>query len=136
MATTKSATKKSEEQQLPTASCILQAAPPPPKADEDQAGRRIVTMPAGKYRVIHGSVFVPRPVALRTRPDGSIDENEPKNDLARPGSVLFLTAEDATQLFHHSVIEELDAKPSRLGKVWEPPKPARAQRGMNVGAVG
>lgn len=79
----------------------------------------------GKYRVIHGRIWLPRPLEERLLPDGSEDPHVPKQIFAAMGDIVQLTSEDATRMMADGVIEELDANPSKVGVVWAPPKPVR-----------
>jgi hypothetical protein len=72
---------------------------------------------AGTYRVIHGTIEIPRPDRLNE--DGS--EKTPKSISAIMGDHIELGDDDAARMIDAGVVERLDAKPSRVGKVWEPP---------------
>ncbi len=100
---------------------------------------------AGTYRVIHGSIEIVRPHEDWHHADGSVNEHEPKTVRASAvitydkdgkvesahGDEVWLNDEDAARLLAmhiepekrhlHAVVEPLDAKPSRVGKVWTPP---------------
>jgi hypothetical protein len=78
---------------------------------------------AGTYRIIHGTVLVSLPVSAFTGADGKIDPWAPTFVEAKEGDEVELTDEDAAVLMDSNQIEELDAKPSRVGKVFAPPKP-------------
>jgi hypothetical protein len=80
---------------------------------------------AGMYRVIHGSIVVPYDPATFTRADGTIDDYKPKFERAIMGDEVYLGADDATRMLAASLVEPIDAKPSRVGKVWSPPKATR-----------
>jgi hypothetical protein len=97
---------------------------------------------AGRYRVIHGTIHVTRPTASFTRPDGTEIPFAPKWDEAGIhlqadgkylGDVVDLTDEDAAVLVDSDQVEPLDAKPSRVGKVFNPPKVVREFGGMPQG---
>lgn len=83
---------------------------------------------AGKYRVIHGSIFL----GTFTRPDGSR-----YSEYARVGDVVQLSSENATLLMGTSAVEpaDVDPKESRCGKVWNPPRPVRNYRADYAGGV-
>lgn len=103
---------------------IVKRAPRPTELEKLQKeGFRI--MPAGVYRVIHGSVVVPRPHDDWHTKSGKVRAGVPKTDLAGEGDEVFLSSEDATRLFRFDIIETLDTHPSRVGKVFDPPKAAR-----------
>lgn len=82
--------------------------------------------PAGKYRIIHGRIGL----GAKTRPDGST-----YYEFGCLGDEVYLTTEDATRMLSDGVIEELDASPSRVGRVWTPPKPVRNYRADHVYGV-
>ena len=79
---------------------------------------------AGTYRVIHGTLHVPRPVESFTNPDGTEIPGAAKFDEAQVGDEVRLTDKDAAHCLDAGVIERLDTKPSQAGKVCKPPKPA------------
>jgi hypothetical protein len=111
----------------PTVPRIVKRAPPrTPKPGEDplpiSAAERAL---AGVYRVIHGSIAIPVPLSERLKADGTEDGNKPTQELAHPGDEVYLGDQDAASMLDADIIEPLDAKPSRVGKVWEPPKPVR-----------
>jgi hypothetical protein len=93
---------------------------------------RLPQKAAGVYRIIHGKVAVALDPSTYTLPDGSIDESKPKMEYAVPGEELALNAADATRLFAADMLEELNANPSRVGKVRKTPK----QSGPAVGDTG
>lgn len=103
---------------LTTSSRIVKRAPPPKRDDEDMPKQ----MPAGEYRVIHGQICIPLDPKEYTDSTGQIIEHKPKCTYARVGDIVFLSAHDATNAAAADLIEEVDAKPSRAGKVWTPPK--------------
>lgn len=72
---------------------------------------------AGKYRVIHGRIAVARPIDEWQRPDGTEIPHEPKQIFAEMGDVVELTHEDAERMLEEDIVEHLDARPSRVGKV-------------------
>jgi len=84
---------------------------------------------AGEYRVIHGQIGIPLPPERwrKKNPDGSLsDEEIPgalKSMTAEMGDIVWLNNEDAMRCIDADLVEPVDAKPSRLGKVWQPPKP-------------
>jgi len=80
--------------------------------------------PAGVYRVIHGTIFFPLDPSAYMKADGTRDYDKPSQEKALPGDEVNLTEDDATRMVNNDVVEPLDAKPSRVGKVWTPPKPA------------
>ena len=99
---------------------------------------------AGTYRVIHGTLTVPRPRSEWTFPDGTENLHEPKTELAREGDEVELGNEDAFLLLGmdipdsaespralRAVVEALDAKPSRVGKV--SPQPGADRRRNDAG---
>ena len=81
----------------------------------------------GRYRVIHGSVMMPRPASEWMDKDGHDIPNQPKTETAMPGDVLQLTDDDAKRMLDADVVEPFDAKPSRVGRVWSPPATVPAQ---------
>jgi hypothetical protein len=94
---------------------IVSHAPEPPKPPERNL--------AGKYRVIHGRYSVPRDRSLTHNPDGTRKENEELQEYAKPGAILEMTHEDAKAALLAGVVEELDASPSRVGRVFEAGEP-------------
>lgn len=76
---------------------------------------------AGRYRVIHGRVCVPLPESSYLAADGRPDPRKPTFEYALMGDEVDLGSDDATRMLALGTIEELDAKPSKLGKVWTPP---------------
>jgi hypothetical protein len=78
---------------------------------------------AGTYRVIHGRVEIPQDWADWHTPDGQEIPGQPKTITARMGDIVELGDEDAARMLDADVVERLDAKPSRVGKVWSPPPP-------------
>ena len=87
---------------------------------------------AGTYRVIHGRLVVPRPSAELLGEDGQIDHSKVKTEIAVEGDIVELGDADAYRMLAmdrdeevrhmHAVVERLDARPSRLGKGFQPPK--------------
>jgi hypothetical protein len=77
---------------------------------------------AGTYRVIHGRIAVPREASEMLNADGSRNEHIEPFEYAEPGDHVTLGDIDAHLMLQADVIEALDAKPSRLGKVFTPPK--------------
>lgn len=109
------ATVASSEPKPAEFSRIVKRADPP---------KREAKQPKGQYRVIHGTLAVPLfadPVQARN----ARENGQPTQDTAKPGDIVFLNEDDATRLLADNIVETLDAKPSRVGKVWEPPKPVR-----------
>lgn len=102
---------------------------------------------AGTYRIIHGSVEMPRPFDEWHTADGKEIDGAPKtirvgvhpskfaivDDPAKNifkgdviewvGDEVWLNDEDAAFMLDAGLIESLDARPSQCGKVWTPPKP-------------
>lgn len=97
---------------------IVKRAPVEKRDDEDMPKQ----MPAGEYRVIHGQICIPLDPKEYTDAVGQIIEHKPKCTYARMGDIVWLSAHDATNAAAADLIEEVDAKPSRVGKVWTPPK--------------
>jgi hypothetical protein len=85
---------------------------------------------AGTYRVIHGRLAVPREPAELLNQDGSRNEHALAFEYAIPGDHVTLGDDDAYRMLEADVIEALDAKPSRLNKVWAPPKVVPNQNGF------
>ena len=86
--------------------------------------------------------MVPRPVASFTLPDGTIDLFAKRWDEAGIhqldngtwiGDEVDLTDEDAATLMDNDQIEPIDAKPSRCGKVFAPPKVVANYAGISQG---
>lgn len=138
--------------------------PPPPVTREFHASRvtkmapRIDTRPktpaeralAGFYRVIHGSLEVPRPWDEWHNPDGTEKmgvpktvrasitpskfaiHDDPKRGIAKGdpleyvGDEVWLNDEDAVMALDLGVVEPIGHTPSACGKVWQPPKPNAA----------
>lgn len=95
---------------------------------------------AGIYRMIHGSIEIDLPRSEWTLADGSVNPDAPKKvraavhvikrdehgePTAWKGDEVFLSNADAERLIAADMVEPLDAKPSRCGKVWDPPKPGK-----------
>lgn len=90
---------------------------------------------SGIYRVIHGHVEVPRPESEWHDAAGNELPHEPKTVTAEEGDEVWLPHADAKRLLAmhiepelrplHAVVETLDTRPSRVGKVWRAPAPAR-----------
>lgn len=76
----------------------------------------------GEYRLIHGRMAIPRPFEDTLYPNGTINPHEPTIVYAIPGDLIKLGDIEAARMLDADLIEELDAKPSRLNKVWAPPK--------------
>jgi hypothetical protein len=102
---------------------------------------------SGVYRVIHGNHLLPVPREQRLHPDGTENPHAPmtvsagihvvgrtaKGDPIYKGDEVWLSHADAYRLLAmewpdgeerhmHALVEALDAKPSRVGKVFTPPK--------------
>lgn len=103
---------------------ILKKVPRPTPQQIDAKKRAL----AGIYRVIHGRVIIPRPVETFTRADGSEIPHAPKFDEAEEGDEIKVGDEDAARLMDAGVIEKLDARPSRVGKVFDPEEPHMTPR--------
>lgn len=102
---------------------------------------------AGHYRMIHGSILIPRPWSEWHNPDGSEIEgvsrtvragvhvtkvaqaDDLRNNITAGdpiewvGDEVWLDDEEAARLMDQGMIEPLDAKPSMVGKMWLKPKP-------------
>lgn len=119
------------EAAAPPLSRVVKRAPPPPPA-KDKDGNLVDTppkqMPAGEYRIIHGQMCIPLDPKEYTDSTGQIIDGKPRVTYAKPGDIVWLSEQDATNANAADLIEEVDAKPSRLGKVWQPPK-----SGKNLG---
>jgi hypothetical protein len=76
---------------------------------------------AGHYRVIHGHVVLPLPRSEWTNPDGSEIPGRPKQINAELGDIVDLSHDDAENMLEYDIVEPLDAKPSRVGRVASPP---------------
>lgn len=85
---------------------------------------------AGVYRVVHGTLCVPLPEASYLLPSGEIDPRKPTYEVAHPGDEVQLNDVDAAHCLDAGVVEPLDTKPSKLGKVWQPPKVVQQFSGM------
>lgn len=90
----------------------------------------------GNYRVIQGTVLVPRPTEVFLNADGTEKPFEAKTEEAIPGDTIRLTDLDASRLLEKDIIEPLDAKPSRLGKVTVIPKIHKNYTGMSSTSPG
>jgi hypothetical protein len=86
-----------------------------PPGRPSQASRRL----GGLYRVIHGVVELPRPQA---EIDADPSPTPALTIRAQVGDEIEIGDTDAANMLDADVIEPLDAKPSRVGKVWDPPK--------------
>lgn len=86
------------------------------------AAERPEEKPEGVYRVIHGRVYVARPTHEWRNEDGTIKPGQASMEVAYPGYEIFFTSADATMLWAAGQLETLDAKPSRVNKVFSPPK--------------
>jgi hypothetical protein len=95
---------------------------------------------AGVYRVIHGTICIARPKSEYTNPDGTENPFEPKwveagivqltperldpngkvvAKATYAGDEIWLDSENATRLMELDLIEKLDTKPSRVGRVFD-----------------
>lgn len=77
---------------------------------------------AGSYRVIHGHIGVVLPEKDWRNPDGSLRPGVPTTANAEVGDEVWLNDVDAANALDAGLIEPLDARPSRVGMVWDPPK--------------
>lgn len=76
----------------------------------------------GDYRVIHGMLHVPRDPSTYLNDRGEPIAGRPMWDEAHEGDVVRLNDNDAAVAVDGGVVERLDTKPSRQGKVFQPPK--------------
>lgn len=76
----------------------------------------------GDFRLIHGTMQVPLSREELFTQDGMRKENVRPFRTAVPGDIVRLSVDDAFRALEQGLVEELDAKPSRLGKVFTPPK--------------
>lgn len=83
------------------------------------------THPAGHYRMIHGGAWIPTPIAQLFDENGRRRDNVRPLQLAKVGDELWLNERDATMMVNQDMVEHIDASPSRVGQVWDPPQPAR-----------
>jgi hypothetical protein len=117
----------------------LRSQDPDKIAAETQARKerfeKIKSAGGGDFRVIHGSVCVPKPRDEYINADGTLKPTVKPFTTAIPGDIVRLTPEDAFRLLEQDIVEELDAKPSRLGAVFAPPKIVRQFGGMPVEAA-
>lgn len=104
----------------------------------DRKFRRVTEL-AGTYRMIHGNAVLPVPLSQRLNADGTENIDAPKTVIARIAPVLnargdvmgyvgdevWLNAGDAERMLLADIVEPLDARPSRCGKVFSPPKEIR-----------
>jgi len=97
---------------------IVKRSPPVPEKDAPPVH------PAGIYRVIHGRVAITLPKEMWTKSNGERDYDKPTQEFAKMGDEVWLNEQDATSMVNASIVEPLDAKPSRVGRVWDPPKTA------------
>jgi hypothetical protein len=72
---------------------------------------------AGRYRIIHGTIVVVRDPKLWHDSEGNVRADVPKTEHALQGDVCWFNDIDAANLLDRDIIEPVDAKPSRLGKV-------------------
>lgn len=82
---------------------------------------------AGKYRLIHGRIAMPKPESERLLADGSANPNVDPIMYIEAGAELDLDDETAARLEDQGLIEPLSVSKvhSRLGKVWQPPVAVR-----------
>jgi hypothetical protein len=69
---------------------------------------------AGVYRVIHGAIYLPRPVELWQNADGTRKPGQDPQEAALPGDEVYFGDEDAARFLDSNLIEELSANPSRV----------------------
>lgn len=98
---------------------IVEAAP---RKDPDLDS--VARYKAGEYRVIHGRIAIALEPSTFTAADGKRIPDRPTQQYAQVGDKVWLNEKDATMMVNASIVEELDAKPSRVNKVWDPPKTA------------
>jgi hypothetical protein len=91
-----------------------------PPGRPTQASRKL----GGTYRVIHGRIELPRP-AEEIAQDPSL--TPAMTIRAEVGDEVELGDTDAANMLDAGVIEPLDAKPSNVGRVWDPPKLAHSR---------
>lgn len=101
------------EESAPVFSKILSAVPRPNPARESAKDRHL----AGNYRVIHGNVIVVRDPALWHDKDGNVKPEEPRTRMAIMGDICWFNDLDAASMLDNDIIEPVDTKPSRMGKV-------------------
>jgi len=93
--------------------------PNDPNAPKPPVGSKML---GGIYRVIHGRLILPLPLeARRLGADGALEPDAPKTFYAEVGDEVLLPHADAERMLDADVVEPLDARPSRVGKVWRPP---------------
>jgi len=85
---------------------------------EDQKKARLAAK-EGEYRVIHGSVMIPIPLENRLLPDNTENPYLPRQQPAQAGDIVWLNDADALFMLEHDIVEALDSRPSRVGKVCE-----------------
>lgn len=87
---------------------------------KDNPGERLAkeAHKAGVYRVIHGCFAIAIPLEQRLLPNGHENPYLPKQLYAQPGSEIWLNDRDALHALQNDLVEPLDTKPSRVGKVW------------------
>jgi hypothetical protein len=73
----------------------------------------------GRYRIIHGQVTIAVPVEQRLLPDGQINPHLPSQVYADMGDEVELDHVDAAFFLDNDIVEPLNARPSRVGKVWD-----------------
>src|ERR1700722_5271801 len=98
-------------------SCSIVKRVPRVDPDAERKSRKL----GGDYRVIHGRVLVPKPTEAFLNADGTDKPHAEKIEYAIEGDIVRLTDLDAARLLEADVVEPLDAKPSRVGKVWVRP---------------
>lgn len=72
------------------------------------------TAPAGRYRVTHGKVCLPRDESEWKHPaTGQQMPGELPHEYAHPGDIIELSAEDATMMLEQGVIEPEEGPPKK-----------------------
>jgi hypothetical protein len=101
--------------------------PNDPNAPRPPVGSKML---GGTYRVIHGRIAIPRPEEDLRLPDGSENVHLSKTIFAEMGDEVLLSHIDAELMLDADVVEPLDARPSRVGKVWAPPPTKQNLNGL------
>ena len=73
----------------------------------------------GRYRLIHGQMAIPVPLEQRLLPNGQENPYLPVQVLAEVSDIVELDHVGAAFALDNDLVEPLNARPSRAGKVWD-----------------